>query len=230
MKKASNFIVFIALFAAFSSCTKSESFEDDPNAIDESDSTAIDLGLSVKWARCNVGATSPEECGVFYAWGEIEGKRYYYWDTYIWGNRDKFELSKYCPKSNYGTVDGLTILKPEDDVAHVKWGGKWRMPTLEELQEMIHNCNSEWTTLNGVKGRKFTSRKNGNSIFLPARGSRYRDSFDIHYVGAYGAYWTSSLNTMYDPFEAYSLYFYSDRVYDDSSGREFGYLVRPVSK
>lgn len=230
MKKVFIFIVLIAFFSAFSSCSKSESIDSDPNVSDESDSTAINLGLSVKWACYNVGATSPEECGVFYAWGETEGKRYYYWDTYLWGNRDKLELSKYCNKSSLGTVDGLTILEPEDDVAHVKWGGKWRMPTLKEFEELVHNCNSEWTTVNGVKGRKFISRENGNSIFLPAGGSRYRGGFDTHYVGAYGSYWSSSLNTMYDTFDAYSLYFHSDRAETQSSGRELGFLVRPVSK
>lgn len=86
---------------------------------------AIDLGLpsGLKWASCNVGASSPEEYGGYFAWGEIEEKSDYSWDTYKWCKGSSESMTKYCTNSNYGTVDNKTILDPEDDVAHVKWGG-----------------------------------------------------------------------------------------------------------
>ena len=90
---------------------------------------AVDLGLSVKWASCNVGATTPEDCGDYYAWGEIEEKENYDWSTYKWCNGSYDTQTKYCTNSSYGTVDNKTTLDLEDDVAHVKWGGSWRMPT-----------------------------------------------------------------------------------------------------
>lgn len=192
----------------------------------ESHPHAIDLGLSVKWASCNVGATRPEEYGGYYAWGETEEKSYYYWNTYRLGS-DLDEVSKYCTDSYYGTVDGRTTLEPSDDVAHIKWGGSWRMPTLAEFEELYNNCTSEWTTLNGVKGRKFTSRINGNSIFLPAAGYRYGD--DLNPVGFFGFYWSSSLNSD-NPLFAYGLYFYSDRVGTNCYDRVEGQSVRPVSE
>ena len=94
----------------------------------------VDLGLpsGLKWATCNVGASSPEVYGGYYAWGETEEKSSYSWSTYKWCNGSYDTMTKYCTSSSYGTVDNKTTLDPQDDVAHVKWGGRWRMPTLEE--------------------------------------------------------------------------------------------------
>lgn len=144
---------------------------------------AIDLGLpsGTKWASCNVGATKPEEYGGYYAWGETEEKETYSWENYIHCN------GTYQTCRNIGS----DISGTEYDVAHVKWGGNWCMPTLTQCKELNDNCTSEWITLNGIKGRKFTSKINGNSIFFPAAG--YITS-DLRYDGEFGDFWSSTLN------------------------------------
>ena len=164
----------------------------------------VDLGLSVKWATCNVGADSPEDYGDYFAWGETEPKDYYDWSTYLWCNGSNNTLTKYCTYSSFGTVDNKTVLDLEDDAAHVNWGGDWRMPTLEELEELYNNCTWEWTTQNGVWGYTVTSRINGNSIFLPITGNRYLDNQNL--VDYYGFYWSSSLGG--DPDHAGCLNFF----------------------
>ena len=141
----------------------------------------VDLGLSVKWASCNVGATAPEEYGDYFAWGETYQKRYYYWDNYKYCNGTNESLTKYCTKTSCGEfafVDNKTTLDLTDDAARVNWGGTWRMPTAEESEELMNeeNCTWIWTTKNGVNGLKITSRKNGNFIFLPAAGHCYLEN------------------------------------------------------
>ena len=185
----------------------------------------VDLGLSVEWATCNVGASSPEDYGDYFAWGETEPKDYYDWSTYKWCNGSDNTLTKYCTDSYYGTVDNKTVLDLEDDAAHVNWGGDWRMPTLAEQEELINNCTWEWKTQNGVKGRKATSKINGNSIFLPAAG--YRDGSSLYSVGSRGNYWSSSLYSSYSG-SAYFLYFSSDYVDWGGSGHGYGQSVRAV--
>ena len=184
----------------------------------------VDLGLSVKWATCNMGASSPEEYGDHYAWGETETESTYDWNTYKWCKGSKNTLTKYCTDSDYGTVDNKTVLDPEDDVAHVKWGGNWRMPTDAEIKELRENCIWKWTTQNGKNGYKVTSKKNGNSIFLPAAGCRSDSSLSD--AGSGGYYWSSSLISSY-PYYAYYVYFdssYVNRYYY----RYYGLSVRPV--
>jgi len=190
----------------------------------------VNLGLSVKWATCNIGATKPEEYGNFYAWGETETKSNYYWPTYKYCNGSNDTLTKYCVDSECGTVDNKTVLEPDDDVAHVKWGGIWRMPTDAEWTELRENCTWTWTTVKGVKGRLVTSKKEGytdKSIFLPAEG--YRGDTRLDNVGPYGYYWSSSLNrdnnvnAWYVTFDSYNV----DRDYD---GRFYGQSVRPVTE
>ena len=141
----------------------------------------VDLGLSVKWATCNVGANSPEEYGDYFAWGETKPKDSYKWSTYKWCNGSKDKLTKYCKESYYGRVDNKTVLDLVDDAAHVNLGGAWRMPTKEEIRELKDNCTWTWTTQNGVNGYLVTSKKNDNSIFLPAAG--YRSGSDLEYAG-----------------------------------------------
>ena len=187
---------------------------------------AVDLGLSVKWATFNVGATKPEEYGGYYAWGETEEKENYDWSTYKWCNGSYDTMTKYCTDSGIGTVDNKTVLDPEDDVAHVKWGGDWRMPTKEEQDELRNNCSWTWTTQNGVKGYNVTG-PNGNSIFLPAAGYRY--GTDVNYRGDSGDYWSGSLSSGIS-FRAYYLRF-NDDYYDwNYDSRCCGRSVRPVSK
>ena len=186
----------------------------------------VDLGLSVKWATCNVGASAPEDYGGYYAWGETEEKSNYDWSTYKWCKGSYDTLTKYCTSSSYGKVDNKTVLDPEDDVAHVKWGGTWRMPTLEEQKELSEKCTWTWTTQNGVKGYKVTG-PNGNSIFLPAAG--YRNGTGAGSRGSYGYYWSSSLYSG-NSLSAYSLRFRSGYCGWNYSRRHSGRSVRPVSE
>ena len=191
----------------------------------------VDLGLSVKWATFNVGATKPEEYGDYYAWGETDPKTDYSWSTYKWCNGSSTTLTKYCNNSSYGNngfTDTKTTLDPDDDVAHVKWGGDWRMPTLGEFGELLRNCTLTWITLNGVEGYRVTSNKSGytdRSIFLPAAG--YRGDTDLRYVGSHGLYWSSSLYTG-RPNNAWYVDFSSGLYNSGSKDRYRGQSVRPV--
>ena len=177
----------------------------------------VDLGLSVKWATCNVGASSPEEYGDYYAWGETGAKSIYDWSTYKWYNGSE-SLTKYF-------TDNKTVLDPEDDVAHVKWGGSWRMPTDSEMTELYENCTWTWTTQSGKNGYKVISKKNGNSIFLPAAGAY--DGSTLCDAGSYGYYWSSSFSTSY-PSSACIVYFGSSNVSRFDNYRFYGRSVRPV--
>ena len=107
----------------------------------------VDLGLpsGTLWADRNVGADSPEAYGDYFAWGETTPKSTYNWSTYKWCNGDRYTMTKYCTSSSYGTVDNKTVLDPEDDVAHVKWGGIWRMPTKAEMLELQDRCTCRTT-------------------------------------------------------------------------------------
>ena len=188
----------------------------------------IDLGLSVKWATCNVGASTPEEYGDYFAWGETQPKSTYNWSTYKWCNGSYNTQTKYNTNSSYGTVDNKTQLELSDDAARANWGGSWRMPTDAELTELRENCTWTWTTQNGVYGYKVTSKKSGytnKSIFLPAASHRFNS--DLFSAGSYGDYWSSSLSTD-GPYYAYELYFLSDRVYVSDVNRCCGLSVRPV--
>ena len=193
---------------------------------------AVDMGLSVKWGSCNVGATSPEEYGNYYAWGEIAAKELYDWSTYSLCNGAESTLTKYCLESYHGIKDDKAVLEKEDDVAAQVLGGNWRMPTEAEAQELMNsdNCTWTWCTENGVNGCKFTSKKTGNSIFLPA-GGNYGGIVGkgLVYLGERGFYWTSSLSTDHDDSNhAMEFFFGSNWVGGDFSGRCVGKSVRPV--
>ena len=183
----------------------------------------VDLGLSVKWATCNVGASSPEEYGDYYAWGETETKSIYNWSTYQWGSSSS--VIKYCTNSKFGPVDDKKELEPSDDVAQVKWGGNWRMPTRDEQDELREKCTWTWTTQDGTNGYTVTSKKNGTSIFLPAAGYRYDSS--LNSAGSHGYYWSSTICTR-QPDVAYSIREYKTYVDWDYYNRYIGYSVRPV--
>ena len=186
---------------------------------------AVDLGLSVKWATCNVGASSPEEYGDYFAWGETQPKDYYDWSTYKWCNGSYDTQTKYCTNSSHGVVDNKTVLEPEDDAATMNWGGSWRMPTNAELTELREQCTWAWTTQNGINGYKVISKKNGNSIFLPVAGGRYESSLSD--AGSEGICWSSSLCTD-GPHNAWDTNFNSNRVYGYGRYRCKGFSVRPV--
>jgi hypothetical protein len=195
----------------------------------------VDLGLpsGTLWATMNVGATSPEGYGNYYAWGEIETKDDYNNETYKFFSNvvlDEFNfieiIMKYNTNEKYGKLDGKTVLDPEDDTAHVNWGGSWRMPTHADWDGLTNtnNCTWEWATLNGVNGYKVTSKVNGNSIFLPAAGRRTITGLE----GSFGYYWSSSLYEDY-PHCAWDLYFISDDAYTGYYGRrDIGHTVRPI--
>ena len=177
---------------------------------------AIDLGLpsGTLWACCNVEADTPEGYGGYYAWGETETKSTYTWSTYT-----------HCDGYPSNCHDlGSDIAGTEYDVAHVKWGGSWVMPSEAQFDELINNCTYEWTTVNGVNGSKFTSKTNGGSIFLPAAG--YRNDSDIK--GASSGYYWSSTQHPSNSYLAYLLNVFSSGTYTSSSFRNYGYSVRPV--
>ena len=185
----------------------------------------IDLGLSVKWATCNVGASSPEEYGDYYAWGETTTKTEYNWSTYKYCYTYYNNLTKYNTYSSYGTVDNKTTLELGDDAARAKLGGAWRLPTEAELLELREQCTWTWTTQNGVNGYKVTSKSNGNNIFLPAAG--YRMDSKLKVVGSDGCYWANSISSNL-PYCAWRLDFNASEVKWNGDNRCYGQSVRPV--
>ena len=198
------------------------------------ESLYVDLGLpsGTLWATCNVGASSPEDYGDYFAWGETEGyndgKTTFNWSTYKWCNGSDDTLTKYCTDNSYGYegfTDNKTELDIEDDAASVNWGPAWRMPSLEQFQELINsdNTTTEWTTQNGVNGYKITSLTNGNSIFLPAAG--YRSDSLLDGAGGYGRYW---YRTLHESTHAWYLYFFSKTIRNNAFSRDSGHSVRPV--
>lgn len=142
---------------------------------------SVDLGLSVKWATCNLGAKLSHEVGDYYAWGETEPKETYAWETYLHCNGTDESLTKYCWNSSLGTVDDLRQLEAEDDAAAIKLGAGARIPTADEWQELIDNTYQEKTTVSGVAGWRFTSKKNGQSIFIPNGGYKSTSGYDDYY-------------------------------------------------
>ena len=198
----------------------------------------VDLGLSVKWASFNLGATRPEEFGDYYAWGESRPKDVYSWETYDLCFGSDNTLIRYNADPSYGFegyYDNKTVLQPGDDAAHCNLGGKWRMPTWEELNELRWSCTWEWVSVNGVAGSKATG-PNGNSIFLPAAGCVYGTEFA--FVGSWGEYWSSTLVTtpVYDlednpehsSWFAHELSVYNPYQDEGLSMRFVGRSIRPV--
>ena len=205
----------------------------------------VDLGLpsGLKWATWNVGATSPEGYGSYFAWGETSSKSKYTWglykyctsggDYYIisggWAS-DEVVLSKY-------TINDLrNSLEFADDAARFNWGGGWRMPTKAEQEELINNCTRSRITLNGVKGFLLSSNINGNSIFIPAAGyKRIRiapeelelNSTVLSEAGSVGAYWSSSLDVS-NPISACHMTFISNSGYSSTTSRNWGLPIRAV--
>ena len=190
----------------------------------EEKATYIDLGLSVKWGTCNIGAKNPEDFGNFYQWGDIKTKESYDWNTYKYGT-DRNNLEKYNVK------DGKTTLDSEDDAAIANMNEGWRMPTPAEIKELVEKCTWEWTTVNNVNGYKVTG-KNGNSIFLPAAGVMFDKN--SYYGGKYGYYLSNTLregDEAYIKMYAQGFSFQSDKYQaDDSIARNYGIPVRQVHK
>ena len=195
------------------------------NVVVETELKAVDLGLSVKWANMNVGASKNTDTGDYFAWGETQPKAEYDWSNYKWCGGTSITLTKYCTNESYGTVDNKTTLEAADDAATVNWGNSWRMPTVKEFEELIEKCTWTWTLSRGcgyiVKG------PSGRSIFLRAAGWR---GFAWMELSSGGYYWSSSLDNSVYTARGNSFKF-------DSSGysiwtyfREAGFSVRPVTK
>jgi len=208
------YIFFATLFAVVS-CTK-ENPTPAPSSLE-----MVDLGLSVKWASCNVGATKPEEYGKYFAWGDVTGQT---WDGSKWSGGGFSIAPKY-------EVDANGNLKPEYDAAQVNLGDEWRMPTKAEEQELIDNCTCIWTDnykSTGVAGKIFTSKKAGytdKSIFIPAAG--YVDNDNLLESGIGGTHWSSTFYNENDDY-AWFIYFRSDYVHTNYKYRYRGRSIRPV--
>ena len=198
-------------------------YVDAPAVEPEVELTPVDLGLSVKWANLNLGSKSPEAYGDYYAWGETETKTEYNWSTYKWANGSINSLTKYNTESDYGVVDNNSTLEAEDDVASVRLGDLWRMPTEDEWRELRNKCTWTWTSVNDVEGYQ-VSNSNGVSIFLPTGGSRNYGSHND--AGSRGLYWSASVGTGY-PGYAWSLAFDSKDFFAYNYRYE-GLSVRPV--
>ena len=210
MKKLS--IINENIFDGIGKRSKSDSVRKE-NYVDQ-----VDLGLpsGTIWATCNLGASSPEEYGDYYAWGETEPKDYYDWDTYKFGTKDNL--------TKYNREDRKIILDLEDDAAHVVLGGKWHIPTREQIQELFDNTTNEESELNDVKGRLFTSKINGNTLFFPYSGSKSNSS--ILGEGRWCLFWSSSIDILYH--YAITLYSYLKTSKFDCGYRCIGYSVRGV--
>lgn len=157
---------------------------------------AIDLGLSVKWGSKNVGASSPEDYGQYFSWGETEPKTSFFWDNYIWGTGTYSNFTKY--------YDGdYTSLASADQVPSIRYTSKWRMPTCIQIKELIDNCTWKETTLNGVDGYEVKSNKNSNSIFIPKSGS-FRNSASLSFAGYEACLWGSTYCCSYYSAPRYS--------------------------
>ena len=192
----------------------------------------VDLGLpsGTLWATMNIGAETPEDYGDYFAWGETTPKDVYKWDNYQWSNGTRFnKLIKYCTNSSYGYngfVDDKTELEPEDDAATANWGSHWCMPTEEQLDELIAECNWHWTTRNGINGNLVTSKHNGASIFLPAGGYHFGDQ--LYSTGTIAYYWSRIVNAS-KSYQAYYLWFHSQVNLERSDGDlDSGFSVRAV--
>ncbi len=202
----------------------------------------LDLPSGTLWATYNIGADNPSETGDYYSWGEVETKEDYSKEEYKWGVSPK--ITKYCDLSDNGEYDGKKQLDSEDDVATVKWGSEWRMPTEEEITELIAGCEWEWTNdynTSGAAGMLGTSKKNGNSIFLIAAG--YRDYQNIYCIdeNSYqreGYYWSNTLTWYsYSNNDAQTITIYekenpeyqqTDLILTEQSKRHLGISVRAV--
>ena len=195
---------------------------------------AVDLGLSVKWSAFNLGADTPEGFGAVFAWGETEVKQVFNWSTYKWCEGVENTINKYCTSEQFGTPDDRTVLEPEDDPAHVKLGGDWRMPTQEEMAELLTSC--QWTWIadyngTGIPGFRVTSLMEGfedQSIFLPAAG--YTSHVGPQYAKYNGSYWSATLSNPINPVFIYCVGFDFLGASEGGGYRFHGRSIRPVTK
>lgn len=193
----------------------------------------VDLGLpsGTLWATTNVGASSPEECGYYFSWGDTTPRNGEdpFWTNYKWNVNKWNTMTKYCTNSSHGyngLVDNLTELEPEDDAATANWGSGWQMPSKTQMEELRTKCTWQWTTKNGVKGYTVKSKNNGNSMFLPV--TNYYSNGQIYYAGNLGYYWLRTLHET-SSYKAYYLYFYTSSNLQCTYGERYsGFVVRAV--
>ena len=235
MKKSLLILAIVSVAGMLASCNgktaEATSEEENTNVVEESTTGSlaghdwVDLGLpsGTKWATCNVGANSPEEFGDYFAWGEPSTKVNYEWTTYSMCKGSDNTLIKYCNVSKYGDndfTDKLTTLESADDAATASWGKEWRIPTSDELQELLDKCTWTWKD-NGyeVKG------VNGNTIFFPLPGSKSGQAlFDD---GKRAHYWSNLVHPDY-PCYAYDIYLDSTSHKMNYEDRNYGNSIRPV--
>lgn len=227
---------FMLLFVGFAMCAVQACGDDEEDEPSDKPTFGIidgheyvDLGLSVKWATCNVGASKPEDYGDYYAWGETKEKSIFSREYYKYSIDRKYWIDRNGdghPDDNVYQNIGSNISGTQYDVAHVKWGSNWRMPTKEEIRELVNKCSWKWTSFNGVNGELVTG-PNGNSIFLPAAGSR--DGRELYGRGSCGCYWSAALYEKH----SFSAYYFS---FDDGDGGRYydrdrtdGLTVRPIT-
>lgn len=246
MKKKFLFLVLPLLAMPFVSCGEEEENNNSDSEKEQSSSKGeivppdvngkeyVDLGLpsGTYWAKMNLGATSIEDYGDVYSWGETTTKTIWDDSNYIFYKKGEVNgYTKYITEHDanemgyQGFYDNKTVLELQDDAAHAEMGGSWRMPTKEDFDELLANCESSWTTYNNVYGYKFTA-KNNSWIFLPAGGA---GGFDGRfYQGEDGSYWASSLYTSYCDM-VWRIYFSEDfQCSVINAWRGYGYSVRGV--
>lgn len=190
----------------------------------------VDLGLSVKWATYNVGATRPTGYGSYFAWGETEEKTSYMESNYKWCKTVHNRMLKYCLDTWSDAYDNKSVLEAEDDAATVNWGGSWRTPTFEEQKELLDGCTWEFVSdfnNRGVNGVVGTSKKNGNTIFLPASG--YFERSNLTSLSDVGVYWSATLSSTLNV-KLLGFFVKYNEIQDYLQFRETGAPVRAVSE
>ena len=220
-------VLLLPTALVFVSCKREDEDKQQDNA--PSHVEAVDLGLSVKWASCNIGASTPEGTGAYYAWGETEVKVEYTPLTYKYYLGDLNEDGNYNNSEEYKNI-GNDISGTAYDVIRTKWSGTWRMPTKEEFEELCLNCSWEDTEINGVKGKLVTG-PNGNNIFLPCTGI-YTGAQTSNGADGLGAYLSASIGSS-QPY-AYSILFMHGDIVSGDRGRDAsrsdGMVIRPVKE
>ena len=189
------------------------------NSGTENEHDWVDLGLSIKWATMNIGANTSEEEGYYFSWGEVEAKNYFSWGTYKYCNGSETSLTKYCSDTYYGIVDNKMVLDSNDDAASVSWGGDWRMPTIDEIQELLTKCTWDRITQNGQDCWKVIGT-NGNCLILPCTSMICNG--DYYNTYRFGYYWTKNC----DNTDAYALRLSNRTI--ETMDRYVGIPIRPV--
>ena len=211
---------------------------------DGKDYYVVDLGFGFQnklWATCNIGASSAEQYGQYFAWGETETKNYYDWETYTLCDKTWLKIKKYSvdAENTYNnTFDEKTTLEDEDDIATKRLGSKWSIPTKDDFERLYNRCDWKCGKYNGVWGYLFTSRDNGNSIFIPLAGRR--DLANLKHAESYGFYWTKNLyedrygnqkeNEHNDNASIFKMTKPTNPTYQTYEARYLGLPIRPVYK